>query len=138
MRKIFFGKMEESMEYDSLIEILFSVLPLQQAMLITLKDVFGYTMKELSIMLRTSEESIKTSLHRSRKRLNTTAVESLSCDMTNNKVLYEISQAIKEPHPMKLFLYYRVLSSRNFHVKKKDSSSFHAVDPDGNVLEITS
>ncbi|MGD7022305.1 sigma factor-like helix-turn-helix DNA-binding protein [Rossellomorea vietnamensis] len=33
-------------------------------MLITLKDVFSCTVKEIACMLRTSEEAIKTSLHR--------------------------------------------------------------------------
>ncbi|WP_412899433.1 sigma factor-like helix-turn-helix DNA-binding protein [Bacillus sp. 1P02SD] len=57
------------MEYFSLIEIFLASLPLKQAMLITLKDVFGYTTKEKASMLRVSNESIKTALHLSRKKL---------------------------------------------------------------------
>jgi hypothetical protein len=51
--------MGDYLEYDSLIEILFSVLSLQQAMLITLKDVFSYTVKEIGRMLRQVRKSSK-------------------------------------------------------------------------------
>ncbi|WP_187444782.1 sigma factor-like helix-turn-helix DNA-binding protein [Rossellomorea vietnamensis] len=134
--------MGNSLEYDSLIEILFSVLPLQQAMLITQKDVFSYTVKEIACMLRTNEEAIKTSLHRSRKRLKTTSIDSVTHAHTklgNQQLFLEISLAIKENHPMKLFLYSGILSSRNYHVRRNNySSSFHVADPDGNILEIVS
>ncbi|MFS0876359.1 RNA polymerase sigma factor [Solibacillus isronensis] len=65
----FFGEVNNSIEHSSLIEILLTTLPLKQAMLITLKDVSGYTSKEIASMLRVSNESIKTALHRSRKKL---------------------------------------------------------------------
>ncbi|WP_010096060.1 RNA polymerase sigma factor [Ornithinibacillus scapharcae] len=63
------GEADDLIDYDGLIEILLSTLPLKQAMLVTLKDVFGYSSKEIASMLRISNESIKTALHRSRKKL---------------------------------------------------------------------
>lgn len=64
-----FGKEYDSIEYYGLIEILLTTLPLKQSMLVTLKDVFGYSSKEIASMLRVSNESVKTALHRSRKKL---------------------------------------------------------------------
>src|SRR5690606_1112828 len=63
------GEEYDFIDYYGLIEILFTTLPLKQAMLVTLKDVFGYSSKEIASMLRVSNESIKTALHRSRKKL---------------------------------------------------------------------
>ena len=62
-------------EWDSAMEVLYSTLPLRQAMLITLKDVFLYSSKEIAQMLRISNESVKTALHRARLKLQERAPE---------------------------------------------------------------
>ncbi|MDX8363173.1 RNA polymerase sigma factor [Cytobacillus sp. IB215316] len=127
------------LEYDNLIESLLVSLPLKQAMLLTLKDVFGYTIKELSSMLRTSNESIKTALHRSRKRLKSSPKSNADVNVQNHQIIVGLSSAIKEANANKIFFYYRLLEARNFKVRRNSSQSVcHVVDPDGNILEFLS
>ncbi|RIW31622.1 RNA polymerase sigma factor [Bacillus salacetis] len=135
-----YGEINDSIEYYSLIEILLTNLPLKQSMLITLKDVFGYTSKEIASMLRVSNESIKTALHRSRKKLklrnSNTEMGVLTPDY---EIIIALSKAIRESKPMQIFYFYRLLESRNFQVRRSTVQAiFHVVDPDGNILEIIS
>src|SRR5690606_1766292 len=134
------GEEYDFIDYYGLIEILFTTLPLKQAMLVTLKDVFGYSSKEIASMLRVSNESIKTALHRSRKKLklinSNVDMETLTPD---HGILIALSKAIRESKPMRIFYYYRLLESRNFQVRRSSvHSTFHVIDPDGNILEIVS
>ncbi|WP_102261136.1 RNA polymerase sigma factor [Mesobacillus jeotgali] len=136
----FFGEEYNSIDYYGLIEILLTTLPLKQSMLVALKDVFGYTSKEIAIMLRVSNESIKTALHRSRKKLklknNILEKETLT---PNHEIILALSKAIRESKPMQIFFYYRLLESQNFQVRRSSVHSvLHVIDPDGNILEIIS
>lgn len=132
------GEVYDSIEYYSLIEILLTTLPLKQAMLITLKDVFGYTSKEIAAMLRVSNENIKTALHRSRKKLKLVKDIEKSTLIPNHKMIIALSNAIQESNPKQIFHYYRLLESQSFQVRKDPIKSvFHVIDPDGNILEIT-
>lgn len=136
----FFGEVNNSIEQASLIEILLTTLPLKQAMLITLKDVFGYTSKEIASMLRVSNESIKTALHRSRKKLK---FKSSNTDMevhtSDHEIIIALSKAIRESKPMQIFYFYRLLETKKYQVRRSNEHSiFHVVDPDGNILEIIS
>lgn len=101
-----YGKISGSLEYDSLIEILLTTLPLQQAMLITLKEVFGYTTKEMASMLRIKNESIKTALHRSRKKLKKAQEIYIQNETPDHQITQGLSRAIKESNPMQIFYYY--------------------------------
>ncbi|WP_102026217.1 RNA polymerase sigma factor [Salirhabdus sp. Marseille-P4669] len=135
-----FGEEYDFINSYSLIEILLSALPLKQSMLITLKDVFGYTSKEIAAMLRVSNESIKTALHRSRKKLK---LQSNNLDnkvpTPNHEMIIELSKAIRESNPVQIFYYYRLLESQNYQVKRSSGQSvFHVIDPDGNILEVMS
>ncbi|MCH1626030.1 RNA polymerase sigma factor [Ferdinandcohnia quinoae] len=133
------GKEYDSIEYYSLIEILLASLPLKQSMLITLKDVFGYTTKEIASMLRVSNESIKTALHRSRKKLKSISDTDREILTPNHEIMIELSRAIRELKPMRIFYYYRLLESHNFQVRRSSKQSvFHVIDPDGNILELVS
>lgn len=132
-----YGEKYDSIEFYSLIEILLTTLPLKQSMLITLKDVFGYTSKEIASMLRVSNESIKTALHRSRKKLK--LIKDIDREMLtpNQNIITALSEAIRESKPMQIFYYYRLLESKNFQIRKSSVNSvFHVIDPDGNILEI--
>ncbi|WP_338083081.1 RNA polymerase sigma factor [Bacillus tianshenii] len=131
------GSVEDFADYDSLIEILLMTLPLKQAMLITLKDVFGYSTKEMAAMLRVSNESIKTTLHRSRRILQSSPPSEQASDIPHPTILQGISTAIKKQNPQQLFLYYRLLEARNYKVlRSSNAKGFHVVDPSGNVLEV--
>ncbi|KLV27676.1 RNA polymerase subunit sigma-24 [Niallia circulans] len=135
-----FGEACDFIDYDSLIEILLTTLPLKQAMLVTLKDVFGYTSKEMASMLRISNEAIKTALHRSRKKLK---LQNNNKDMeipfSNQEMIIALTKAIREVKPMQIFYLYRLLESQNFKVRRSSIHSlFYVIDPDGNILEITS
>ncbi|NMH73161.1 RNA polymerase sigma factor [Bacillus sp. RO2] len=135
------GEEYDFIEYYGLIEILFTSLPLKQSMLIILKDVFGYTSKEIASMLRVSDESIKTALHRSRKKLkftNTTNIET-GILIPNHQIIMLLSKSIRNGNPLEIFYYYRLLETQNFQVKRSSLHSvFHVIDPDGNILEIVS
>ncbi|KPB04168.1 RNA polymerase sigma factor [Bacillus sp. CHD6a] len=135
------GEEYDFLEYYGLIEVLFTSLPLKQSILITLKDVFEYTSKEIATMLRVSDESIKTALHRSRKKLTLTNTSSVEKEviMPNHQIIMALSKSIRESKPMEIFYYYRLLESRNFQVKRSSLHSvFHVIDPDGNILEVVS
>lgn len=135
-----FGEACDFIDYDGLIEILLTTLPLKQAMLVTLKDVFGYTSKEMASMIRISNESIKTALHRARKKLK---LQNNNKDMeipfSNQEMIIALTKAIREAKPMQIFYLYRLLESQNFKVRRGSIHSlFYVIDPDGNILEITS
>ncbi|WP_226680903.1 RNA polymerase sigma factor [Sutcliffiella horikoshii] len=135
------GKEYDFIEFYGLIEFLLTSLPLKQSMLITLKDVYGYSSKEIASMLRVSDESIKTALHRSRKKLkliHTTTMEK-RIQIPNHQIIMALSKSIRESKPKEIFYYYRLLESQNFQVKRSSHHSvFHVIDPDGNILEIVS
>ncbi|GGP15573.1 RNA polymerase sigma factor [Oceanobacillus neutriphilus] len=137
----FHGIEYDFIEYGSLIEVLLTALPLKQAMLITLKDVFGYTSKEIAAMLRISDESVKTALHRSRKKLKLNADTAMdqNVSLTDDEIIPALSKAIAESRPMQIFFYYRLLEAQNFQVKRTgEQAVIHVVDPDGNILELLS
>lgn len=138
----FYGVESDFIEYSSLIEALLTALPLKQAMLITLKDVFGYTSKEIAAMLRVRDESVKTALHRSRRklRLHAEAEKNQRVFPSHEEIIPALSKAIAESRPMQIFFYYRLLEAQNFQVRRTgaERAVFHVVDPDGNILELLS
>ncbi|MEK4299199.1 RNA polymerase sigma factor [Oceanobacillus sp. FSL W8-0428] len=138
----FHGIEYDFIESSSLIEALLTALPLKQAMLITLKDVFGYTSKEIAAMLRVRDESVKTALHRSRKKLKLNAdIEMIqSVSLPDDKIIPALSKAIAGSQPMQIFFYYRQLEAQNFQVRRTGAGRavFHVIDPDGNILELLS
>ncbi|MBA2174808.1 RNA polymerase sigma factor [Halobacillus locisalis] len=134
------GGVSDSSEYYSLVELLLTTLPLKQSMLITLKDVFGYTSKEIASMLRVSNESIKTALHRSRKKLKSrNGRMDMEVIPSDHEMIIALSKAVRESEPLQIFYFYRLLESKNFQLRRSAVHSvFHVVDPDGNIIEITS
>ncbi|MCA0149499.1 MULTISPECIES: RNA polymerase sigma factor [Rossellomorea] len=132
-------KVSDPTEFDALIEILLAALPLQQAMLLTLKDVFNYKTKEIAAMLRVGDESIKTALHRSRKKLNDAPEDLPVPEFFHPQLIQGLSIAIKQSNPSRIFQYYRLLETRHYKVKRfKGGAVFHIIDPDGNILEVAS
>ncbi|PPA69402.1 RNA polymerase sigma factor [Jeotgalibacillus proteolyticus] len=130
-----YGKEYGSIEYAGLIELLLVNLPLKQSMLITLKDVFGYSSK----VLRVSNESVKTALHRSRKKLKLAQESGIEKPPPTHEIIPALLKAIQDSNAMLIFYYYRLLEAQNFNVKRSNSESvFHVIDPDGNILEIVS
>ncbi|TFB22120.1 RNA polymerase sigma factor [Filobacillus milosensis] len=131
---------DQSYEWDSLLEILCSVLPLHQAMLVTLKDVFQYTSQEIADMFRVSNESIKTSLHRSRQKLNTNKDFIIKGHNQPDLVLFKkFTEAVKMQSPFKIFKYYRLLDTKNYKIfKDRYQRVIFISDPNGNILQILS
>ena len=114
-------------------ECFFTFFPLKQAMLLTLKDVFGYSSKEIASMLRISDTSVKTALHRTRNRLMKGAPNANS----DKQLLIEITNSIKESNTLRLFQYYRLLETKYYSASRNAGNTIsYVVDPDGNVLEI--
>ncbi|MBN9654034.1 RNA polymerase sigma factor [Halobacillus sp. GSS1] len=125
---------EDFVEYESLIELLLATLPLKQAMLLTLKDVFHYSSKEISTMLRISNASVKTTLHRTRKQL--TRMDPLTTESyVAGSAIQRFTHALRAAHPEKIFYYYRLLESANYRLNA-NQKTFYLVDPSGNLLEI--
>ncbi|MDM5227372.1 RNA polymerase sigma factor [Cytobacillus sp. NJ13] len=136
-----FAKSWDFTEWDSLLEILYSTLPLRQAMLITLKDVFQYTSEEIAAMLRVSNESIKIALHRARTSLKKNNSPGINKQPYNDNMINEFSLAVKNQQPLKIFYYFRLLQTEHFKVIANREKGFHAIfisDPDGNILQIFS
>jgi len=129
-------------EWDSLLEILYSTLPIRQAMLVTLKDVFQYTSEEIAQMLRVSNESIKTTLHRARYKLRENTNELPKKQISkNHDLIKEFSLAVKRFQPLKIFYYYRLLETETFKIYSNKTINSHGIylsDPDGNILQIYS
>jgi len=128
-------------EWDSLLEILYGTLPLRLAMLITLKDVFQYNSEEIAEMLRVSNESIKTALHRARISLRENATTDSIKQKYNINLIKEFSLAVKHQHPLKIFYFYRLLQTDNFKVFTNREKEVHTIfisDPDGNILQVYS
>ncbi|MFC7784117.1 RNA polymerase sigma factor [Rossellomorea sp. GCM10028870] len=124
---------KDFIEYDALLECLFTALPLKQAMLLTLKDVFGYSSKEIASMLRISDASVKTALHRARNKI----VKGVPYENSDEKILREITNSIKESNSLRLFQYYRLLETKYYNTSRSAVNTLcYVVDPDGNVLEI--
>ena len=130
-----YGEVDSSLELDSLIEILLSRLPLKQSMLITLKDVFGYSSREIAAMLRVSNEVVKTALHRSRKKLQ--AAPENEGELPPDELVIGLTEAIKQSDPVRIFHYYRLLEANHFRVRRSAKRPvYHVIDPDGNILEV--
>jgi RNA polymerase sigma factor (sigma-70 family) len=129
-------------EWDALLEILYGTLPIRQAMLITLKDVFQYTSEEIAQMLRVSNESVKTTLHRARRNLQGDFLDTRLKEHPENKnLISNFTKAVKTSQPHKIFYYYRLLETENYRIRVnrlKDSHTFYLSDPDGNLLQIES
>ena len=110
-------------------------------MIITLKDVFQYTSEEIAEMLRVSNESIKTTLHRARISLRENATTYTIKQKNNSNLIKEFSLAIKNQQPLRIFYYYRLLQTENFKVITNREKEYHTIfisDPDGNILQVYS
>jgi RNA polymerase sigma factor (sigma-70 family) len=125
---------------ESIVEELLLKLPVRQAILITLKDVFGYHSQEIAAMLRVTDESVKTALSRSRSRLKKLSKDTpqIHHQPTDKELIFELTRAINQSNPASLFTLCRLLESRKYSLSRVSGSRYmHVVDPDGNVLEIT-
>lgn len=131
----------DSPDWEELLRMFCSTLPLKKAMLIALKDVFQYTSLEIAQMLRVREGSIKTALHRAREELNQKDIFTIEADFsrTEQPIATNLIRAMKQHQAHDIFYYYRLMEAQNYSVKcllKKGSRSIHITDPDGNVLEV--
>ncbi|MFD1019662.1 RNA polymerase sigma factor [Thalassobacillus hwangdonensis] len=126
---------EDFTDFDSLIEALIHTLPLKQAMLVMLKDGFGYTSKEISFMLRVRDEAVKTALHRARKKLPAT-IDSMYKPEAPANAIAGFAKAVKTSRPEQIFYYYRLLDAHQYKVGR-GRESFYITDIGGNVLQIT-
>jgi RNA polymerase sigma factor (sigma-70 family) len=125
---------------ESIVEELLLKLPIRQAILITLKDVFGYHSQEIAAMLRVTDESVKTALSRTRSRLKKLSkdIPQIHHQPTDKELILELTRAIKQGNPASLFSLCRLLESRNYSLSRVSGTRYmHVIDPDGNVLEIT-
>ena len=123
----------EPMEYEEMLELLLRTLTLGQSMLVILKDVFGYSSKEIAAMLRVSNEAVKTNLHRSRKHFKEGMEQEVEHPIYSTPFTRELLKVMKQGNPKQIFHYCRLLEIQKFQPRKAAS---YLVDPDGNLLEI--
>jgi RNA polymerase sigma factor (sigma-70 family) len=127
---------------EGLVEELLLKLPIRQAIIVTLKDVFEYRSQEIADMLRVSNESIKTGLSRSRsslKQMREIEQAPFQHKPATNELLKELTGAIQEKNPAALFAICRLLETRNYTLSRATGSRYiHVADPDGNILEVVS
>lgn len=130
---------EDFVTSEGLVEELMMKLPIRQAVLITLKDVFNYRSQEIAEMLRISDESVKTALSRSRSRLKKMRdyTPQVQRSPQDHELISELTKAIKHSRPASLFTLCRLLESRHFKIGRDSGTRrMHLCDPDGNILEI--
>jgi RNA polymerase sigma factor (sigma-70 family) len=127
---------------EGLMEELLLRLPIRQAILMTLKDVFEYRSQEIADMLRVSNESVKTALSRSRSSLRQKQeIEEAQFqhEPPTKELLKELAGALQEKNPAALFAICRLLETRNFLLSRVTGTRYmHVSDPDGNILEVVS
>ncbi|XXM71135.1 RNA polymerase sigma factor [Lysinibacillus sphaericus] len=130
---------EDFISCEGLVEELMMKLPIRQAVLITLKDVFSYRSQEIAEMLRISDESVKTALSRSRSRLKSMRdyIPPIRSSPRDHELISELTLAIKHSRPASLFTLCRLLESRQFETSRHSGTRrILLCDPDGNILEI--
>lgn len=136
----YYNSSRDFIEWESLLEVLYSALPLRQAMLITLKDVFLYTSKEIAEMLRVSDQTVKTALHRARLRLKERSNGETTINKFNDSWLKkDLVYSIKNAQPYNIFHFYRLLETENYKIFCKKTITNHVIflsDPDGNIIQI--
>ncbi|MBO0994846.1 RNA polymerase sigma factor [Bacillus sp. SD088] len=138
----YYNSSKDFIEWDSLLEVLYSTLPFRQAMLITLKDVFLYTSKEIAEMLRVRDQTVKTALHRARLRLkenDRSNEETIINEFNDSRLIKELLYSIKNAQPYNIFYYYRLLETENYKVYCNKTITNHVIflsDPDGNIIQI--
>ncbi|NQD64825.1 RNA polymerase sigma factor [Bacillus haikouensis] len=129
-------------ECEGLMEVLLLRLPIRQAILVTLKDVFEYRSQEIADMMRVSNESIKTSLSRSRASLKQKRVFEefpFQHETTAKELLKELTNAIQEKNPAALFAVSRLMETKDYSLSRVSGTRYlHVIDPDGNILEVVS
>ncbi|SDZ67077.1 RNA polymerase sigma-70 factor, ECF subfamily [Evansella caseinilytica] len=149
------GRDSNELHIREALEILAEFLSTKQFVIVLLMDIFQFTAKETAKMIRDTETTVHTSLHRSRKKLQrcvhftkTTdnhggkkAAYSNACQGTMTPHLFEtFMTGFKMRNPQLIYEAYLSLSVQGIQVNKVQSFGssicFQFKDPDGNVLTI--
>jgi RNA polymerase sigma-70 factor (ECF subfamily) len=136
------------------LEALMDMLEPRQAALIVLIDVFGFTPSETAVVLGQPVTTVKAALHRARNRLKKAAdrhfhllgtddlpaVEAVS--KADGELLDAFVRAFRSADAYSMLCTYRELSASGIKVRQvrivHGHTWFSFLDPDGNVLIVTS
>lgn len=146
IRKRNFEKMEPELEKDQVsslsyrfqiketLELLFSSLTHKQAVIYVLKEVFLFQIKEIALLMATSEPAVKASLHRSKKRManqrfNDESKYSVCEDEMETGILLEtLEHAIQNQDPdllLRRIPHLRSLTTQADMIVKPSKTSHH-------------
>ncbi|MFC0416198.1 RNA polymerase sigma factor [Cytobacillus solani] len=128
---------------EEAMETLISILPPMQASIYLLIDVFGFTPKEVSILLENTEGGVKAALFRARRKLTrlTAKYKRKNKLITESKTMLikEFINAFKTDNPLLIRDAYINLSLINIKTDRKilgRQISFEFTDIEGNILVI--
>ncbi|QGQ98998.1 RNA polymerase sigma factor [Paenibacillus psychroresistens] len=140
-----------SEDVQEALEVLAEQLPVRQAVVLLLMDVFHFTAKETAKRIYATEGAVQAALHRARAKL-----QFISTQTTANKIKHTSSResasigdllkvflgAFQAGDPEKIFTAYNLLNLTgiSFTRMERDGSSLYLYfrDPDGHVLMVTS
>jgi RNA polymerase sigma factor (sigma-70 family) len=140
-----------SEDVQEALEVLAEQLPVRQAVILLLMDVFHFTAKETAKRIYATEGAVQAALHRARAKLQfftTQAVPFITKHTANRgstsigSFLKVFLRAFQAGDPEKIFEAYNSLNQTgiSFARMERDGSSLYLYfrDPDGNMLRVTS
>jgi RNA polymerase sigma-70 factor (ECF subfamily) len=139
----------DSIEVKEALELLADLLPVRQAVVFLLMDVFHFTAKETADRIYATEGAVQAALHRARVHLR-----SMSSTITTRRhnpdnhvegasnVLKSFLVAFQDGDPEAIFKAYNTLNAKGITINKVERTGasfyFYFRDPDGNLLKVTS
>jgi catechol 2,3-dioxygenase-like lactoylglutathione lyase family enzyme len=139
----------DSIEVREALELLADQLPVRQAVVFLLIDVFHFTAKETAVRIYATEGAVQAALHRARERLRFMACTIRTHrQITDNQsesssnVLKAFHAAFQDGDPEAIFKAYNMLNAKGITINKVERTGkllyFYFRDPDGNLLKVTS
>jgi catechol 2,3-dioxygenase-like lactoylglutathione lyase family enzyme len=139
----------DPIEVREALEQLANQLPVRQAVVFLLMDVFHFTAKETATRIYATEGAVQAALHRARDRLRSMASTILTRrQIPDNQaggspnVLKAFLVAFQDGDPEAIFKAYNMLNAKGITINKVERTGtllyFYFRDPDGNLLKVTS
>jgi RNA polymerase sigma factor (sigma-70 family) len=139
----------DSFEVREALELLANQLPVRQAVVFLLMDVFHFTAKETATRIYATEGAVQAALHRAREHLRSMASNIITRPHIpdnlvegSSNVLKAFLIAFQDGDPEAIFKAYNTLIAKGITINKVERTEtslyFYFRDPDGNLLKVTS
>lgn len=133
----------DSFDIKDSLDHLATELPPFQVVVILLADVFLYSAREIGEMLETSEGAVKAALHRGRKRLSTSEIDTKSRNQLDtverSSLIQRFLEAIRLQQPERIAHAYLRLTQAGFRAERllfEGKLHFTIYDPEGNAFTV--